>query len=53
MIESQNNRVVLPDLSSIGVSVVVNFAYTGSLNLTLENVPEVRDPSSSLFSEVK
>ena len=51
MIESQTNEVVLKDLTSVGVGVVVDFAYSGSLNLTLDNVEEA-SAFSILFERV-
>ena len=41
MKESKDNEVTFITLTAVGLRSVIEFAYTGSLSLTLENVEEV------------
>ena len=41
MVESKSSHVTLQGLTPIGLRIVVEFAYTGSIDLNLENLEEV------------
>ena len=42
MKESKDNEVTLVTLTAIGLHTVVDFAYTGTIHITLDNVQEVK-----------
>ena len=42
MKESKDSEVTLVTLTAVGLRAVIEFAYTGSLSLTLDNVEDVR-----------
>ena len=41
MVESKSSHVTLQGLTPVGLQIVVEFAYTGSIDLNLENLEEV------------
>ncbi len=55
MKETRSDSVELKGVSALGLRVVVEFAYTGRINLSLQNLEEVRtkgcSPEKSCYSQ--
>jgi kelch-like protein 17 (actinfilin) len=49
LVEKQQKEVVLHDVDPLALTLLVEFAYTGEILITEENVQVVTHPSLSVF----